>query len=125
MPQADLGLDPAVQHFVTVAKEFCRILEIEIVPLNRDLVRQLLGIMLNLYAAGLESPEVDPKRKEHEDRIFDSESRQKFFRTVADQLGGDFHYQKIFEPFDVTIAQRSRRVFPMIFRRSISILRKG
>ncbi len=69
-------------------------------PLNRDLVQRLLEAILALYAAGLKLPEVDPERDEHEGRMFDGTARQRFFRTVVDKLGGDFHYQLMFEPFD-------------------------
>src|SRR6266704_4880315 len=100
MPQPDLSSDPAVVNFVAVAKGFCHIVETELAPLNRDLAQRLLEAILALYAAGLRLPEVDPDRHEHEDRIFDSEARHTFFRSMADRLGGDIYYQMIFEPFD-------------------------
>jgi hypothetical protein len=100
MRQGDLGHDPAVVHFIAVAKDYCRILESELVPLNRDLVQRLLEVIVALYTAGLKLPEVDPDRQEHEDRAFDGDSRHKFFRSVAERLGDDVFYQMVFDPLD-------------------------
>src|SRR5436190_7898646 len=100
MDKADSGLDPAVVTFVAVAKEYCRVLESEIVPLNRYLVQRLFEAILAIYTAGLKQPEVDPERKNGVESFFNSESRQAFFRTVADKLRDDYHYQMMFEPLD-------------------------
>ena len=87
MPKTDPGVNPAVVQFVAAAKDYCQILESELVPLNRNLVQRLLEAIMALYVAGLRLPEVDPDRHKHEDGMFDSEARHTFFRSVAERLG--------------------------------------
>src|SRR5881409_1460478 len=103
MSRPDLAHDPAVEHFVKTAKDYCWILENGIAPLNRDLVQRLLETILALYAAGLKLPEVDPEQRTDEDWVFDHDARQKFLKGVAERLNGDLYYQEMFEPLDLGV----------------------
>src|SRR4029077_1610556 len=92
--------DPVVMTFVASAKEFCRVLEYDIVPLDRHLVQRLLQTILDLYSAGSKLPEVDPERDEHQERFFSGETRQEVLRAGTDKLGRERDYNMISEPLD-------------------------
>jgi hypothetical protein len=87
------GNDPAVVHFVIVAKEFCRLLESEAVISQRDLIHQLLTAILALFAAGLALPEVDPEPSA-EEPFFDVHSRKLLRAQFVKRLGGEFADRK-------------------------------
>jgi hypothetical protein len=102
MPHSDSGLDPAVVHFVVVAKQFCQILETEITPLNRELVQRLLEAILALYTAGLTLPDAE---SEYQESLCDRDTRHRFLKTVAEKLNGDLYYQEMFEPLDLDVRE--------------------
>jgi hypothetical protein len=93
------GHNPAVVHFLTAAKDYCRLLETELALPQREFIQQLLSVTLALYSAGLTLPEIEPDEDSDEDQFY-GEDRAVSRQAIVDKLGSEFYYEKVFEPFD-------------------------
>ena len=90
----------SVRRFLNAARQYCALLESEDPRPQPELIRQVLPLLLSLYSAALELPDVEPEPDAKTEHEMDSEDRKKFYKNVVKKVGGELPYQEVFEPFD-------------------------
>jgi len=103
---------PAVLHFVVVAKDFCTLLETGRAERPcKVFIEDAIRVVLDLYHAALDLPDVTPERPKKAERLPVRERLDRHLQRsrklrdsiqprITDSLGGERCYSRVFDPFD-------------------------